>query len=132
MIADLTSVEVCRLTGVTARQLQWWTDTGLIRPKSIARDDVSGQVRRFWPRSEIRKIRLIASVPPAVRHAKSFMDLLSAPGFRYVLLAARPFGNNGSTWHAETVLRTNSRTKVLRAAAAAASAVYLIDLGVAA
>jgi DNA-binding transcriptional MerR regulator len=58
-----SSLEVCRLTGVTYRQLDYWTRIGLIRP-SFAQAHGSGTQRRWSPTdiARIRRIRLAAQL----------------------------------------------------------------------
>jgi DNA-binding transcriptional MerR regulator len=53
-VDTLSSVEVCRLTGVTYRQLDYWVRTGLVLPHTCARG--SGTHRR-WSDADLERVR---------------------------------------------------------------------------
>jgi DNA-binding transcriptional MerR regulator len=50
----LSSHEVCRLTGVTYRQLDYWVRTGLVQPHEQAHGSGS---RRRWTDVDIERVR---------------------------------------------------------------------------
>jgi len=53
-VDTLSSLEVCHLTGVTYRQLDYWVRAGLVRPHVCARG--SGTHRR-WSLDDVERVR---------------------------------------------------------------------------
>ena len=56
----ITSIDACRLTGLTYRQLDYWARTGLITP-SAATAQGSGTARR-WTEDDVRLLKIAAQL----------------------------------------------------------------------
>jgi hypothetical protein len=55
--ATLTTRELCAATGATERQIQWWSQEGILRPQLMPGPGYNGRSRVF-PRSELPLARL--------------------------------------------------------------------------
>lgn len=58
-----TSPQVCRLTGVTYRELDYWVRTGTVAP-TVVQAHGSGTQRRFSP-SDVEAVAIVASLRAA-------------------------------------------------------------------
>lgn len=79
---------VCALTGITFRQLDYWTRTGMVVP-SVVDAHGSGRHRR-WSESDVRKIAVLGAfsrVAPGLRRvlAERLRDLDVVPRFVVVV-----------------------------------------------
>jgi len=70
---SFASAEVCRQTGLTYRQLDYWCKKGVITP-SVARAFGSGTAR-CWSKADIKRIKTLLK---RIRRARK---LLTAAGF---------------------------------------------------
>jgi len=88
----LSSSEVCRLTGVTVRQLDYWVRIGLLSPSLRAGYGGSGDPRR-WSEADVAKVRVVAAIMSAkgkdstgslsrmARRVLEEVDAMAADGF---------------------------------------------------
>ena len=103
----LTSDDVCRLSGMTYRQLDYLTRAGIIQPQVMSSGP--GTVRR-WGHNQVRVLRMASvlrdhgatetTLRPAIQHAQEMSD--EAWGARVVVTLdgriSTPLGADGNGW----------------------------------
>jgi len=57
-VSLIHSLEACRLTGATYRELDYWTQCGYIAPSATDGNPGSGN-RRLWAPEDVRRVRLM-------------------------------------------------------------------------
>lgn len=87
-VAGYSSAQVCRLTRLTYRQLEYWTRTGLVRP-SVREAFGSGSARR-WSDDDVRLLVIMRRAIDAgvsVQRLRAAMPMIrDSEGLRWLLI----------------------------------------------
>jgi DNA-binding transcriptional MerR regulator len=68
----LTSAEVCRLVGISYRQLDYWVRTGAV--ESPGNKGLGSGQRRHWTSEDVRRLKVVAS---QIREAQMILEAFS-------------------------------------------------------
>jgi hypothetical protein len=121
----VTTLEVSGLTGATVRQLQWWSEHGLIPGLSIEKH------KRQWGPEQVRRAAVLMAIPRLARNGvleairRRQPEVQRALSRRFLL-----FGASGSASHKKLLLiaASDDRGAIIRRAVAAPRGVRLVEM----